>query len=218
MDNKRITIELLKRPVAYHAILAKTFKSVKLALMLSQLYYWSDKTKDPDGWIYKTQAEMYGETGLTRKEQETARDHGRRLEVIDEKLCGSPPKLHYRVNLERTTELINEHLLKEDGRQTSLFPKERVATPGEMAREFFTQGSSIRSQIKEEILKATNAPEEAVVKELQKFVLYWTEPNKSGTKVRWEMQRTFDVKRRIYTWLSRAQVDGEQRAGGGVSV
>lgn len=39
-------------------------------------------------------------------------------------------------------------------------------------------------------------------KEFEKFLLYWTEPNKSGTKQRWELQQTFDVKRRLVTWLS----------------
>ncbi len=39
------------------------------------------------------------------------------------------------------------------------------------------------------------------VEELKKFVSYWTEPNKSKTKLRWEMQPTWDMKRRIGTWM-----------------
>jgi hypothetical protein len=41
--------------------------------------------------------------------------------------------------------------------------------------------------------------------ELDKFVNYWTERNKSGTKERWEMEKTFEVKRRLSTWFSRIQ-------------
>ncbi len=42
------------------------------------------------------------------------------------------------------------------------------------------------------------------VYELQKFVSYWTEPNKSRTKIRWELQRTWDTNRRIRNWLRKA--------------
>jgi hypothetical protein len=38
--------------------------------------------------------------------------------------------------------------------------------------------------------------------EFNKFVLYWTEPNRTGKKQRWELQTTFDVKRRLVTWFS----------------
>ena len=33
------------------------------------------------------------------------------------------------------------------------------------------------------------------------FVSYWTEPNKSNTKMKFEMQPTWDVKRRIQRWI-----------------
>jgi len=73
-------------------------------------------------------------------------------------------------------------------------------TPKEMSISFFEgknhyedMYSAFSGQIPNEVLK----------KEFQKFVLYWTEPNKTGTKQRWEMQPTFDVKRRLFTWLSK---------------
>ena len=37
--------------------------------------------------------------------------------------------------------------------------------------------------------------------ELKKFVSYWTEPNKTETKLRWELQPTWDMKRRVGTWF-----------------
>lgn len=37
--------------------------------------------------------------------------------------------------------------------------------------------------------------------EVMKFCSYWTEPNKSKTKLRWELQPTFDIARRLGTWL-----------------
>lgn len=35
----------------------------------------------------------------------------------------------------------------------------------------------------------------------KEFILYWTEPNKSKTKIKWELQETWDAKRRFNTWL-----------------
>lgn len=37
--------------------------------------------------------------------------------------------------------------------------------------------------------------------EIMKFCSYWTEPNKSKTKLRWELQPTFDIQRRLGTWF-----------------
>jgi len=50
--------------------------------------------------------------------------------------------------------------------------------------------------------------EEIFKKEVQKFnspnakefIEYWTEPNKSGTKMRFELERTWDLKRRLSRW------------------
>jgi hypothetical protein len=38
---------------------------------------------------------------------------------------------------------------------------------------------------------------------LNKFCDYWTEPTKGGTKLRWELEKCFDISRRLATWASR---------------
>ncbi len=38
------------------------------------------------------------------------------------------------------------------------------------------------------------------VEMLEAFIDYWTEPNKSNTKLRYELQKTFDIARRLKTW------------------
>lgn len=109
------------RPIAYHAIIAKASGSVKLGVLWSQINYWKDKGKDPDGWIYKTKEELFEETGLSRREQETARKIGTKLGIIEEKLAGTPPTMHYRVNVEATAELIDAYVKKETHKD--LFPE-----------------------------------------------------------------------------------------------
>jgi len=118
---KAIILELLGRPVAYITQIAKATKSVKLGILWSQLNYWSDKTRDDEGWIYTTQAELYDETGMSRKEQETARRHGRKLGIIEEKLAGQPATVHFKINYERTVEVIEKYLEDKIKGQIPLF-------------------------------------------------------------------------------------------------
>lgn len=40
--------------------------------------------------------------------------------------------------------------------------------------------------------------------EIKKFISYWTEKNTAGTKQRWQMEKVFEVKRRLATWFSNA--------------
>ena len=42
---------------------------------------------------------------------------------------------------------------------------------------------------------------------LRQFYDYWTEPNKSRTKMRYELERTWDTKRRLNTWASRENIN-----------
>lgn len=192
--------EFLKRPIAYQPVLAKAFGSVKLGILWSQLYYWHDKGSDDDGWIYKTQGDIYDETGLSRREQETARKIGRKLAVLEEKYDGSKSRMYFRVDIEKTTEVINQFF---STTEQEAFPIMRTKTPGEESREFFDKGDVYADIVL--MLEKNGFNNEQAYTELEKFIAYWTEPNKSGKATRWEMQKTFDVKRRLKTWLMNTQ-------------
>lgn len=49
-----------------------------------------------------------------------------------------------------------------------------------------------------------------VESELSKFISYWTELNHSGTKQRWELEKTFEVKKRLTTWFNNINKFGGQ--------
>lgn len=77
---------------------------------------------------------------------------------------------------------------------------QRESTPSQKAQEFF-DGKTIYQEM---LAEFSNGRDQVLIeKEFKKFVLYWTEPNKSGTKVRWQQQNTFEIKRRIFMWMSR---------------
>jgi hypothetical protein len=89
-------LELFDRPIAFHRVLVTITGSVNAALMLSQAIYWSRRTRDPQRWFYKTIEAWEAETGLTRREQETAR---KKLKPwLQTALRGVPATLHFRVN------------------------------------------------------------------------------------------------------------------------
>lgn len=88
---------LQSRTIAYRRDLADIV-GVLGAIMLSQAIYWAGKTKDPEGWFYKSRDEWKEETGLTRRNQETARKAFKKTGVVQEELRGNPARLYYRVD------------------------------------------------------------------------------------------------------------------------
>lgn len=89
------------------------------------------------------------------------------------------------------------HLTKPNLTKPNL-TKER--TPAQVSRDFFHS-----KELQKSILESFPADRKETVRaELEKFVNYWTELNKSGTKERWELQPTFEVDRRLRTWFGKA--------------
>src|SRR5271165_663359 len=88
---------LLDNPIAYHRVFADIAGNASGAIFLSQLYYWTKHTKNPDGWVYKTSQDWSYETGLTRREIDTARKALKANGIITEKLAGVPPTVYYKI-------------------------------------------------------------------------------------------------------------------------
>lgn len=80
----------------------------------------------------------------------------------------------------------------------------KSSTPAENARLFFQDEAGLVDKIINRITELSGQTEEVVKAEVQNFTRYWTELNKSGTKQRWELERTFEVQKRLETWFKRA--------------
>jgi hypothetical protein len=95
---------LLGRHIAFHRRLVDLTENVKAALMLSQSIYWTRHGRDiahHGGWFHKTTEQWTLETGLTPKEQATAREALRALAILDERRLGLPARLHFRLIVEQ---------------------------------------------------------------------------------------------------------------------
>jgi hypothetical protein len=93
-------LEILDRPIAFQRSFVRLTGSINAALFLSQSMYWANRTGE-DGWFYKTQKDWEEETGLTRREQETARKILKEKGILEEKLCGVPATLNFRINRDK---------------------------------------------------------------------------------------------------------------------
>lgn len=101
--NKSELVSLLGSSLSYYADFAKMTRDIAAGVFLSMCFKWHGHTKDPDGWMYKTQDEIYQETGLTRRNQETARKKLKKLGFIEEKKEGVPARLYYRLDIDKIT-------------------------------------------------------------------------------------------------------------------
>lgn len=98
--------------------------------------------------------------------------------------------------------------------------KPRNETPGEFSKRFFGgDDQAVKTVIEQVLLRTHGRGQEQIMKEISKFIAYWTEPNKSGTKEKWQLQQTFDVYRRLATWLSRTgTMQSTGRSGSGITI
>jgi hypothetical protein len=97
---------LPNRVVGYSPDLARIVGGATIGLFLSQLLFLSDKGHNPEGWVYKSEAEMGRETGLTKREQQTARRKLLSLGVIAIMRGGWKNTYHFKVIWEKLYQVI----------------------------------------------------------------------------------------------------------------
>jgi hypothetical protein len=93
----------LGRVVAVYPGLRRVTGSTTATILLCQLLYWIDKTKD--GWIYKDSYDLEEETGLSIYEQQTARKVLIELNILSEEYKRLDHKIAFRINQEVLNDL-----------------------------------------------------------------------------------------------------------------
>jgi hypothetical protein len=82
----------------------------------------------------------------------------------------------------------------------------RPPTPAETMRDFIyvvDKKTDRYEQLVKELTLSGKLPADIVRRELDKFKNYWCELTKDGRRQRWELEKIFEVKRRIVTWFER---------------
>jgi hypothetical protein len=119
---------LPNRVVGYSPDLARIVGGATTGLFLSQLLFLSDKGANPDGWVYKSEAEMGKETGLTKREQQTARRKLLALGVITIMRGGWKNTYHFKVMWERLYQVITGSLQTQNVSTGKVEPLQTVPT------------------------------------------------------------------------------------------
>jgi len=91
------------------------------------------------------------------------------------------------------------------GIKTQKFAKAKVKANSENENENININKECllkerETEFKESVKQYSN---QYPVNMLKSFCDYWTEPNKSKTKMRFELEKTFEISRRLATWASR---------------
>jgi hypothetical protein len=202
------------KPIAFNRDYVRIGCGIKGSLMLSQAVYWSKRTTSDDETFWKTQKEWEEETGMTRNEQMSALKILKKLKFIKVFKRGIPAKNHYLVNVNNIIDALSKD--HKWSRKSTTSSRETNITSGRESRPHsITENTTeITSDIVDPLTKKTekfikelkeifkdSSISTKQVEEFKKFVSYWTEPNKSRTKIRWELERTWDMKRRIGNWM-----------------
>ena len=90
------------RTIAVYKSLVDVTGSIKAAVFLSQLIYWTRhgvSVIERDGWLFKSIAQMEEETGLNKREQGTCKQKLLERNLIETRRFGFGARLEMRVNL-----------------------------------------------------------------------------------------------------------------------
>jgi hypothetical protein len=93
-------------PIAYFPSLAPHVGGTNAAILCCQLMYWTPRTKDPDGWIYKEQLDLMAETGMSRDEQRSARAALKTRGLLLERYDRLNHRLYLKIDVEAYNALI----------------------------------------------------------------------------------------------------------------
>src|ERR671915_233787 len=119
---------LPNRTVGYSPDLARAVGGATTGLFLSQLLFLSDKGANTEGWVYKSEQEMGRETGLTKREQQTARRKLLALGVIQIVRRGFKFTYHFRIVWERLYQVIEQFQRGQTVTTEKVEPVQNVST------------------------------------------------------------------------------------------
>ena len=115
--------------ITFHRVFVDITGSINAALMLSNAIYWTNRLPpERDGWFYKTREEWQAETGLTRHEQDKARQQLTSIGILETRRAKiseteSITALWFRINLDR----LNQYLNGGDQKHQSAFCQKAVS-------------------------------------------------------------------------------------------
>lgn len=180
------------------------------ALLLSDLIskreYFEQQFVVHHGWFFNTEENIKRDTTLTGYQQRKATDILVKYNLIETELRGIPAKKHFKINEQTVLEFLENKKLKN-----------LITINNNKLNKIIKQDSTNAMLSRKLIFEETVMQVHDVSNDLlEAFIDYWTEPNKSGTKMRFELQNTWELNLRLKNWC-RNQKKWTNTASSGVS-
>jgi hypothetical protein len=167
-------------------------------LITKQLYFEAEHgTVD---YFFNTVENIQKDTTLSAYQQRAAVAILKRYKLIDTKRKGIPAKKYFKVNAEQVMQFLNYKDLSSlnttnnnnkinNNNNTTNIPGLELRKAKFLEEAFLSNGD-----------KQINGYSILAEEDLKEFCNYWTEPNRSKTKLNFELQRTWSMDLRIKNW------------------
>ena len=140
-----------------------------------------------NGWFFNTEDNIEKDTTLTPYQQRNTLKKLIEQGFLETKRIGIPAKKHFKINEDQVMKLLNNlSLIK----STTINKNKEIRTNNNIisnSREDFVS-DVLSFDYDENILNG--------------FIDYWTEPNKSNTKMKYELNKTWQTSLRLKTWAA----------------
>ena len=160
-------------------------EAILLADLISKEEYFISKGMT-DGWFFNTEANIEADTTLNPYHQRKCIKTLKKFKIIETKRMGIPAKQYFKINEEQVMQILNNLIVKD---YTTINKNKEIIINNNI--------SNRRNDFVFEVL--TFEYDEDL---LNGFIDYWTEPNKSNTKMKFELNKTWKTSLRLKTWSS----------------
>ena len=167
-------------------------EAVLLADLISKEEYFIAKGMT-DGWFFNTAKNIERDTCLTSHQQRKAIKSLKDLEIIETKVVGIPAKQHFKIIENKLLSYFNSSC-KESKQQVV----KKTQTINKNKEIKIT--NNIISNRDAFILEVMTFDYDKNI--LNGFIDYWTEPNKSKTKMKFELNKTWSTNLRLKNWVA----------------
>ncbi len=144
-----------------------------------------------DGWFFNTAKNIEEDTCLTTHQQSKAIKRLKDLGILETKVVGIPAKKHFKIIENKLLSYFNTSFKKSD---KQVFKKTKTINKNKEIRIT----NNIISNRDAFVLEVMAFDYDKKI--LEGFINYWTEPNKSKTKMKFELQQTWSTNLRLKNW------------------
>ena len=159
-------------------------EAVLLADLISKEEYFISKGMT-DGWFFNTEANIEADTTLNSYHQRKCLKTLKKFKIIETKRKGIPAKQYFKINEQQVLQILNNLSVEN-------------STTINKNKEIKINNNTISNRRDDFVFEVLTFEYDESI--LNGFIDYWTEPNKSNTKMKFELNKTWKTSLRLKTW------------------